>query len=200
MSKFYSGDANLTWHRWNGYSILILLVFRLVWGFVGGSTSRLSAFLNWPWTALAYARDLARGRARKYLGHNPVGTWMIVVLFVVVSAQAIAGLFTPTEFFVGSGPLSDTVAEETAAGFSRLHHRGFYVILALAAVHVAVNLGYQFLKRDPVVAAMITGLKPRAGYEDQPEARYGSLGRAALVLAASAVLVLGTIRLVGGSL
>lgn len=200
VSKFYSSDANLTWHRWNGYSILILLVFRLIWGLVGGSTSRLGAFLNWPWTAARYAYDLARGRGRRYLSHNPLGTWMIVVLFLAAVAQAVSGLFTPTEFFVGSGPLSDTVSEKAAARMSWLHHRGFYLILILAGVHVAVNLGYQFLKRDPVVAAMITGLKPRADYIDQSEARYGSLRRAGAVLAISAALVLGTIRLLGGSL
>ena len=44
------GDPLLKWHRWNGYTVLVLLVFRLLWGFFGGSTSRLSAFLTWPWT------------------------------------------------------------------------------------------------------------------------------------------------------
>lgn len=198
-SSEYSDDPYLTWHKRSGYAILTLLVFRLVWGFVGGSTSRLSAFLNWPWTAARYAVDLFRGRARKYLSHNPLGTWMIIALFVTVSVQATAGLFTPNENFVGSGPLSDVVAESTARTMSWLHRRGFNVLLALAALHITVNLTYQFIKRDPIVAAMITGQKPRAGYEDQAQATGGSVALAALVLAGSAALVLGTIWLAGGT-
>ena len=86
------GDTSLKWHRYNGYAILVLIVFRLLWGFIGSSTSRWSAFVTWPWKAAAYGLDVVRGRDRHFLGHNPLGTYMILGLLALVSAQALLGL------------------------------------------------------------------------------------------------------------
>jgi cytochrome b len=88
------GDPTLIWHRWNGYFILILLVFRLIWGFVGSSTSRFTAFVTWPWNALTYGLDMMRGKKRPFLGHNPLGTWMILALLAAVGIQGSLGLFS----------------------------------------------------------------------------------------------------------
>lgn len=200
-----AGDDWLVWHVRNGYAILILLVFRLFWGFAGSSTARFSAWVTWPWTALGYAAKLVRGRGGKYLGHNPLGGWMILALLALVGSQAIAGLFTVDSNGVHGGPFSNLdFGEPTPVQkfFSRYHHWAFNLVAAFVAVHVAVNLFYQFVKNDPVVGAMITGEKPAQDYADQPEMRPGRAPwlRAVLCLVAAAAIVLGGVKLFGGSL
>jgi hypothetical protein len=92
-----------------------------------------------------------------------------------------------------------TRLQRTLSGF---HHAAFNYLLALVSLHVAVNLAYQFIKRDPVVAAMITGRKPVEDFADQPEMKAPPAAalRALLCLAAAAAIVLGTLRFIGGSL
>jgi cytochrome b len=196
------GDHSLVWHRWTGYAILTLLVFRLIWGGVGSSTARFSSFLRGPAAAARYLAALLRGRERRYLGHNPLGTWMIVALFLVLVGQAVLGLLLlDSDGFVG-GPLNRLVADETAQMFARWHGKGFNIILLLAAIHIVVNSGYELIKRDPLVRAMISGRKPAGPYEDAPEAviaAHANLkGLACLALAAA--IVLGGITLLGGRL
>lgn len=198
------GDPTLKWHRYNGYAILVLIVFRLLWGVVGSSTSRWSAFVTWPWRAAGYAIDVARGRDRHYLGHNPLGTYMILALLAVVGAQATLGLFIVEHNDLTWGPLYRWVQDEALK--KRLldwHLMAFYwVILPLVALHVMANILYQLIKKDPLVTAMITGKKPAAPYEDQREAvPVPAVGRRALAcLAAAAAIVLGGIVAGGGRL
>lgn len=195
------GDPTLRWHRWNGYAILVLLVFRLLWGFVGGSTSRFSAFLTWPWTAVGYLASVLSGRDKKaYLGHNPAGTWMIIVLFSAVTAQAMLGLFTLEHNELTAGPLQRLILDDERMTklVQTLHSRGFYVLLGLIALHVGVNLIYQFVMRDKLIAAMVTGRKPAAPYHDQAEAQGGGITAALICLVAAIVIVFGGITLAGG--
>ena len=79
-------DVTMRWHRMNGYALLVLLLWRLLWGFAGTPASRFSSFVARPAAALAYGLDLWRGRRRRYLGHNPLGGWMVVALIAVVTA------------------------------------------------------------------------------------------------------------------
>jgi cytochrome b len=194
------GDPTLRWHRWNGYAILILLVFRITWGFVGGSTSRFSAFVNWPWTALGYLKDTFSGRHRHYLGHNPAGSWMIFALIAVVLAQATLGLFTLEHNELTAGPLQRLILddEKLTKLIQTLHGRGFYVILGLVALHITANVLYRVLVKDKLIEAMITGIKPAAVYEDQQEARGGSVMAALVCLVVAAVIVFGGIVALGG--
>jgi cytochrome b len=194
------GDATLRWHRWNGYAILVLVVFRVFWGFAGSSTSRFSAFVRWPWVALRYGLDTFTGKTRHFLGHNPLGSWMIVALLLAVATQAMLGLFTEEHNYTAAGPLRRLLEDDTAERISKLHIQGFKVILALVAAHVLANSLYQLWKKDPLITGMITGNKPMADYEDQAEAIIAvhvNL-RAGSCLFAAIALVFGGITLLGG--
>jgi cytochrome b len=201
-SEFASklNDPTLKWHRWNGYAILVLVVFRLIWGLVGSSTSRFASFVRWPWTAAAYGLDLLRGKHRPFLGHNPLGSWMILMLLATVAVQGILGLYTLEHNDITAGPLNRTISEDTSKIVGWLHVRGFRVILSLAVLHIFANSLYQLLKKDPLITAMITGLKPAALYEDTPEAAiHDKVGlRALLCLAVAIIMVFGSILLLGG--
>jgi cytochrome b len=194
------GDPMLVWHRWNGYALLVLVVFRLIWGFVGSSTSRFSAFVTWPWNAGAYALDLLRGRDRKFLGHNPLGSWMIIALLAAVGVQGSLGLFSLEHNELVAGPLKRLVAHETSEKITKWHVWGINVIFALAALHIAANVLYGLVKKDPLISAMVTGRKPADAYEDQREAAIadGVTFRALVCLLVAAVIVFGGIWALGG--
>lgn len=192
------GDYTLRWHRWNGYALLVLVAWRLLWGVFGSTTARFVNFVPGPRTLLGYARALLRGLKPAYLGHNPLGTLMILALLAAVTVQATLGLYTLEHNEVTAGPLKRTIGDEATALVSWLHVRGFNVILALVAIHVTVNLVTTYVLRDPVIPAMVTGEKPPRDYVDARENVGGSLWAAALCLVAALVIVFGGITLLGG--
>ncbi len=193
------GDPTLIWHRWNGYFILVLVVFRLIWGFVGSSTARFASFVVWPWTALRYGWQSMAGRAPAYLGHNPLGTWMVLVLLALVSTQATLGLFALEHNELVAGPLKRLVSHETSEAITKLHIKGIYVIGAFVILHVLANALHGLFK-EPLIPAMLHGRKPGLAYIDAPEARIPAnvTARAAICLAAAAVIVFGGITALGG--
>jgi cytochrome b len=194
------GDPTLIWHRWNGYFILVLVVFRLLWGFAGSSTARFASFVVWPWTALRYGWQSLTGRAPSYLGHNPLGTWMVLTLLAVVSGQATLGLFSLEHNELVAGPLKRLVSHETSEAITKLHVKGIYVIGACVVVHVLANALHGLVKNDPLIPAMIHGQKPQADYIDQREAQIpGNVtARAAACFVAALALVFGGITALGG--
>lgn len=196
------GDPLLRWHRWNGYAVLVLVVFRLMWGVVGSSTARFAQFVRGPAAVLRYARDLAGGHKRHFLGHNPLGTMMILLLLAGVTVQGVLGLFTLEHNEIVAGPLKRLLSDEMTEAVSKLHVRGFNILLLIVAVHVLANVAYSIFAKDPVVKAMVTGTKPALPYEDGLEAAMASALalRAGLCLLAAIVLVFGGIILAGGRL
>lgn len=203
-----AADPTMSWHRWCGYGVLILLVFRLLWGVVGSPTARFASFVRSPRAIIRYVGQMTGGATPKYLGHNPLGALMVGALLLVLGAQALTGLFTADSNSIFGGPFGHFDMMENApawkARLQRWHHLGANVLLGLIGLHVAVNLFCQFVKRDRLVTAMITGVKPAGNYVDAtgaagPTARRDAL-RGAACLAIAALLVLGGVLLAGGKL
>ena len=193
------GGIELYWHKVNGYAILSLVVYRLLWGVVGGSTARFSSFVRWPWQAVRYGLALCRQRPDKYLGHNPLGGWMVLVLLAALLFQTTTGLFANDDA-LAEGPLAGLVGYDMSTRLTNLHRLGFDIILVLSALHIGASLYYRFRLNDDLITPMLTGLKPKRAFKDQGEAEFGSIARAVACLVLAVVLVLGTIRLVAGSL
>lgn len=197
------GDFTLQWHRWNGYAILVLLTFRLMWGVVGSSTARFASFVGGPVRSAVYLLDLIRGRRRPFLGHNPLGSWMVLALLTAVGTQAGLGLITVEHNDLTAGPLYRLVSEATAKQATRWHLWLFYwVLLPLITIHVAANVLLGAAKGEPLIRAMITGRKPAADYEDSARASVMERPafRAFVCLVLSVALIFGGISLVGGRL
>jgi cytochrome b len=194
------GDPMLVWHRWNGYTILVLVIFRLFWGFVGSSTSRFTAFVTWPWDALRYALSSANGTARPYLGHNPLGTWMILALLAALVVQGGLGLFALEHNGLTAGPLKRLISDATAEKITKLHTQGINVIISLVIVHISANVLYGLIKKEPLIRAMVTGRKPAEAYADQQEAEIARSVtlRAMICLIAAAGIVFGGVTAFGG--
>lgn len=195
-TKYY-GDESLVWHMRNGLAILVVVLFRLFWGVLGGSTARFSNFLRGPVAALSYVWGTLRGRPPHYLGHNPVGGWMVIALLLVVSAQAMTGLFTTDDIMV-DGPLALVADSDIVARASALHGWIFEILLWLIGLHVAANILYSLFGGDNLILAMLSGSKPAGTFVDRAPATPGSILLAIACLIAAAGLVFGGIMLAGG--
>lgn len=146
-------------HMAIGLALLGLIVFRLVWGIIGSDTARFIQFVKCPRQILAYLREPKRG---VWLGHNPLGALSVLALLASLIVQLITGLFANDQIY-NEGPLSDYVSGRMQDLFSAIHQINFYVLLGLIGLHLLAIAFYQIKKKEPLVAAMITGqrtLKP----------------------------------------
>lgn len=163
---YLSGEEILDLHVLAGYLIGGLVGFRVLWGFVGTRHARFSDFVRSPATVRDYLRSLISGRPQHYLGHNPAGGAMVVLLLILLALTTLSGLA-----FYGAkelaGPLAFLSAYPLFAshGFKELHEVCANLTLTLVAVHVAGVLVSSLLHRENLVRAMITGRKRSTQYE-----------------------------------
>ena len=140
-------------HRLVGYTLLGLILFRLIWGFAGSAPSRFADFVRGPGAVLRYLKG-QDGPARP--GHNPLGGWSVVAMLLAIIAQIGLGMFAVDEDGLESGPLSDRLDFDTSRALALIHHKLFWVIVALAALHICAILFYLARGRN-LTAAMVIG-------------------------------------------
>jgi cytochrome b len=143
-------------HRLVGYTLLGLILFRLIWGFVGSAPSRFASFVRGPATVLRYVRGKSGSAVP---GHNPLGAWSIVAMLLAIAGQITLGLFAVDEDGLESGPLSDRLDFDTSRALALIHHKLFWVIVALIALHVGAIFFYLLRGRN-LTPAMVTGRTP----------------------------------------
>ncbi len=178
----YAGVEWFTWHRRLGYTVLVLVAFRIVWGFVGTRHARFASFVRGPRMLLAYLRE--RGPAT--VGHNPLGALSVIALLALLLLQAATGLFANDEI-MNMGPFYGWIAPELSNRITSLHRASSEWQLALIGLHVAAVVFYVLVRRQPLVSAMITGRKPAA---DVPLAEAIASSRVLLACVIVAVLAI----------
>jgi cytochrome b len=184
------GGNAMTWHLYSGYSILALIAFRIVWGFVGGRESRFASFVKGPGAVLRYARTLLDRAAPRHAGHNPLGGWSVMLMIAALATQAVTGLFASDDIFV-EGPLAAKVSGATVTLATRIHNWNEWVLVALVATHVAAIAFYALAKRENLVHPMVTGRKALdAPDQDTPN----RTGLAAVLLAIAAACVYWVVK------
>jgi cytochrome b len=148
----------MEWHFRLGYTVLALLLFRLVWGFVGGRWSRFAAFIYAPRSVLAYLRG--RAHPDHLVGHTPLGALSVFALLAILALQVATGLVADDEIGA-SGPLTRFVSEDVVGWASGWHTTwGKWIVIGLVSLHVLAVLFYVLFKRHRLVRPMITGDKP----------------------------------------
>jgi cytochrome b len=153
------GGNAMVWHFRLGYFVLGLLVFRLLWGLVGGRWSRFGSFVYKPSTTWRYLR--AQGRSDEHLdvGHNPLGSFSVFGLLLILAAQLATGLVSDDEI-ANIGPLNRFVQTSTGLAATGWHKGwGQWLVIALAVLHVVAVLYYLWRKRIDLVRPMISGDK-----------------------------------------
>ena len=151
-------SSTMDYHLWGGYAVLTLILFRLIWGFVGSDTVRFRDFVRGPAAAIDYAKALLRGETPLYLGHNPLGAWSIVAMLVLLLVQAGTGLFANDDILI-EGPLYGWVSKSTSDWLTAIHKFNFNLLLLVIAVHIAAVLFYLLVKRENLVHPMLSGRK-----------------------------------------
>ena len=190
----YVGGQAMEWHARAGYAVLALLLFRLVWGLVGGHWSRFSSFLYAPRSTVAYLRG--RPHPDHLVGHNPLGALSVLAILLVLLVQVGTGLIADDEIAF-TGPLNRFVATDTGLTATWYHKAiGQWLVIGLAGLHVLAVLFYAFVKRQVLVRPMVSGDKelaaPAPSSRDDAVARIAAL--VVLCIAAAGVAWLVSLR------
>jgi cytochrome b len=190
VTAFVGGNA-MQFHALGGYAILTLILFRILWGLVGGTHARFGDFVRGPGTVIAYAKSLGSGRLEAHRGHNPLGGWSVVAMLASLLLQASTGLFANDDVML-EGPLVKHVSGTVSSVATGIHEVNAFVLLILVSIHIAAVLFYLFGKNENLIVPMITGRKRDAS---ETPARYGSPTLAAILVGGCAAAVYFLIRI-----
>jgi cytochrome b len=191
---WWTGETDqLDLHRDAGSILLGVVLFRLIWGFVGASTARFSDFMRGPRAIASYVDDLIRGRTdRAVIGHNPLGGWSVAAMLALLAAELALGLFTVDVDGAQPGPLAKFISFDQGRAVAQWHQWVFNGLLALIALHLAAVVFYAVIKRDNLVGPMLTGAR-RHGADVAPMTP-APLWRLAVAVVTAAVLAALIVR------
>lgn len=150
------GTAWMDWHVRLGYTALALVLFRLLWGFVGSRHARFASFLTDPATALSYARAFVAGRPPATPGHSALAGWAIVAMLLSVGLQAVSGLFQTDDFLI-QGPWYHAAPEWLRDLMHEIHEVNINFLYALVSIHLTVIATYRWRLGSDIVRGMVIG-------------------------------------------
>lgn len=160
---YFTEEDILIVHTWAGYLILALILVRTLWGIIGTRHARFSDFVYRPATILQFVRDTLALRARRYIGHNPAGGAMVILLMLSLLVTTVSGVLVlgaedqsgpAAALFIQSGYFWAEMLEEVHEFFANF-------TVFLVAIHVAGVIVEGLIHRENLVAAMLTGFKQR---------------------------------------
>lgn len=189
------GGEALAWHFRLGYATLTLLLFRLVWGLVGGYWSRFASFLYSPARVIRYVRG--RDQIESAIGHNPLGSGSVFAMLFFLLAQVATGLISDDEI-ASSGPLARFVSGSLVSQATAYHTEiGKLILFVLVAIHVGAILFYYFLKREDLVRPMLHGDKEISQPAPSSRDDFRSRTVAAVLFVVCAGLVTAMVKITG---
>ena len=191
------GGNAIEWHAYFGYTILTLLIFRFIWGFIGSKHARFSSFMPTRAAIMQYLQ----GKSPRLLGHNPIGALSVFALLFVLSVQVFTGLFVDDEIAF-QGPLAKYVPNYVVSFLSEIHEGNQVLIYTLIAIHISAIWFYKKYKGENLVKPMLTGDKE---IDPSEEANYlasdlGQPSKDGILQRALALLILSAIAVVVGYL
>ncbi len=173
---YFTGEEESLVHVYAGYLIFGLLAFRIIWGFVGPRYARFSNFIYSPRRTIDYLKSLLSREPEYFIGHNPAGGWMIILLIVSLLLTGYSGLVVYG--LEGHGPLAGVEMQLVASAhanddeheddeeesaleefWEEVHELLANFTVFLVLVHVAGVIVAGWLHRENLVKAMITGNK-----------------------------------------
>lgn len=150
LSTFWFGGL----HQPAGYVALAAVAVRALWGCIGGRYARFTQFLRPPAAIVAHTRLLLQRREPRYIGHNPLGGWMILALLASIAGLALTGWLYTTDRFWGNESIEE------------MHQLLAWALLGLVTLHVAGVALTSLRQRENLVSSMITGRKREPGSGD----------------------------------
>lgn len=157
---YLTEDELMGLHIWAGYLAFSLVVLRIVWGLVGSKHARFSDFVYGPARILTYLKQTLTSSAPRYLGHNPAGGIMVVVLLLSVLITGLSGML----LYGGESQMGVLGALAAGAGLSGdmledVHEFFANFTLFLVVVHVAGVIFESVVHKESLVRSMLTGRK-----------------------------------------
>jgi len=190
-----TGAGFYDWHRLLGEIVLGLLLFRILWGLLGSSNARLSKLISNPISAFSHLRSFVKRDVAEERGHNPAGAWAALIMLVLLSVQALTGLFIADEDEFVEGAFYSQVDYGTAEFFYDIHHTNALFIKIAVSVHVVMVFAYLLYAKHNLISAMFTGRK-RMSLSTESSTKLGSAGLGAgiaIVVFAAMAFVFGWI-------
>ena len=148
------GGNAMRWHALSGYCVLSLIIFRIIWGFVGSYHARFIHFVPSP-KGLTH---FLQGKTKAGLGHNPMGALSVLALLFSVGLQAVSGLFANDDIAF-EGPFAKYISSETVELLTSIHRQNEKVLIILIALHLCAILYYQKFKGENLIKPMLVGDK-----------------------------------------
>ncbi|MDH5572997.1 MAG: cytochrome b/b6 domain-containing protein [Gammaproteobacteria bacterium] len=166
MIAYITEEDFLVLHSWSGYFIIALLLVRIIWGFIGTRHARFSDFVFPIDKIKFYLRDIFTFKAKRYIGHNPAGGAMIILLILSLLLTTLTGLLV---YGAGehAGPLADWFTSASGDNefwsdvFEEVHEFFANVTVVLIVIHVAGVIYESLLHKENLVRAMFTGYKKK---------------------------------------
>jgi cytochrome b len=157
---YATGEDLLSLHVYAGYAVFGLVLLRVLWGVVGTPYARFGDFVYRPSKVIAYVKDTLALRARRYLGHNPAGGAMILLMLVSLLLVSVSG-FAVYGIEKGAGPLAmlGGSGESLEKLFEEVHEFFANLMVLLVAVHIAGVVAESLIHRENLLKAMLTGRK-----------------------------------------
>jgi cytochrome b len=187
-----AGFEYMQYHFWLGYWMIGLILFRVVWGFVGPKHARFSSFFPRPRKLALYLRTVFKRDGIPTVGHNPAGGLMVIVMLLMVATQVFSGLFV-TDDIAWAGPYNPAVSGSLAGRLTWLHHLNFDVLIWVMGLHVLAIAFYAVGKRQNLVTPMFTGHKPAHHVPEHEAISHSELVKALIVALLCAAAVYGLI-------
>ncbi|CAH1081487.1 cytochrome b/b6 domain-containing protein [Candidatus Nitrotoga sp. 1052] len=178
---FLTGEEEDSLHAYAGYVVIGLVIFRILWGFIGPEHARFKDFVFGPAKVIQYLKSLASGSPQRYVGHNPAGGYMVVLMLATLLVVTFTGLKAYAA--EGHGPLAAN-AEISVISFAKaeegdrkrngavesgknkgdeyweeIHEAASNFMLGLIVLHILGVVVYSRLHKENLVKAMITGEK-----------------------------------------
>lgn len=156
---FISGKVeNWEIHERFGMTVMALILFRILWGFIGSETARFRHFLKGPKAVIKTAQQMWKRTSSVSVGHSPVGGYATLALLFIPLMMAVTGSVS-TDDILFDGPFYHLASEwSNLAG--RIHHLGEKAIIAIVILHLSALAYYWFALRKNIISAMVTGKQP----------------------------------------
>jgi cytochrome b len=188
FATHYAGIEWFAWHRRLGYVVLVLVAFRILWGFLGPRHARFASFVRGPRAILGYLS----GGTRETTGHSPLGALSVLAMLLLLAAQALTGLYANDEI-MSMGPFYGWIDPGLSNRITTWHRLNSDGLLVLVGLHVVAVAWYVLVRRQGLLRAMLSGRKPAdvvpAGEEIADSRMVLAVATVALLATALALLV-----------
>ena len=165
FATHYAGTEWFPWHRACGYAVVVLVAFRIVWGFVGTRHARFASFVRGPRAITGFLT----GRGPEvHPGHNPLGALSVLALLASLAVQGATGLYANDEI-ANTGPFYGWISPATSNRLTSVHAWNSNLLIALVALHLVAIAWYGVVRRRPLVRAMLDGRRPAAEVSEGEE-------------------------------